>query len=284
MRQKRRTFPKSREFGDLSSGLSDSQKELAQAVRGLIERTGLSSRAIEDAIAASLRERGISEGYLSKSVLSKLANGGHKRPPREAPLRELHTLAVDSPNTEGTVISWGKLNRLRLALSHLTTEEQPQLSVPCPTCGTAMAPERGKTLEQTSAAVKPAETVTAVRPDVVPVPHYEGDRHNSGSIDVAWPPAKDLAVYISAGNFERVNGLIRYIGTEAPPDETANAVVSCRELGLDEATEIIIGYAGGRSELDVLQILQLLLQRDQRRDADILLERALASLISSRSS
>ncbi|MFI5537944.1 hypothetical protein ACIA5H_16280 [Nocardia sp. NPDC051900] len=86
-------------------------------------------------------------------------------------------------------------------------------------------------------------------------------------------------MYISAGNFERVNGLIRYVGTEAAPDETADAVASCRELGLDEATDTIIGYAGSRSGLDVLQILQSLNQRGKRRDADILLERALASLI-----
>ncbi|WP_280259014.1 hypothetical protein [Nocardia abscessus] len=93
-----------------------------------------------------------------------------------------------------------------------------------------------------------------------------------------------MAGYISAGNFERVNGLIRYVGIEAAPAETADAVVSCRELGLDEATDTIISYAGSRSELDVFQILQSLNQRDKRTDADILLERALASSIRSRSS
>ncbi|MEU2174832.1 hypothetical protein ABZ552_11470 [Nocardia sp. NPDC019219] len=138
--------------------------------------------------------------------------------------------------------------------------------------------------EQASAATKPAELLTATTTDVVPVPSLMGDRHNIGTIDVAWPPAMDLAGYISAGNFERVNGLIRYVGTEATPAETADAVISCRELGLDEATDTIISYAGSRSELDVFQILQSLNRRDKRTDADILLERALASLIRSRSS
>ncbi|MBF6302563.1 hypothetical protein IU459_34240 [Nocardia amamiensis] len=283
MRQ-RGTFPQRGEFGDLSLDLSDSQKELAQAVRGLIEQIGLSGRAIEEAIAARLRERDRSEGYLSKSVLFYLANGRHKRPPREAPLRELHTLALDSCDTEGMVITWDELNSLRLALSLPSTEDEHQPTVLCPTCGAAMTLEEARALEQVSAATKPAEISPVITTDVVPVPHHVGDRHNTGTIDVAWPPAKDLAVYISAGNFERVNGLIRYVGTEAAPDETADAVVSCRKLGLDEATDTIINYAGSRSELDVLQILQSLNQRDQRPDADTLLERALASSMRLRSS
>jgi hypothetical protein len=47
-------------------------------------------------------------------------------------------------------------------------------------------------------------------------------------------------------------------------------------LGLIEAAETIISYAGSRSEREVLQILRLLNQRNRRADADALLERALA--------
>lgn len=271
-------FPQRGQFEDLSPNLSPEQRKLAEAVRGLIERIGLSCRAIEKAIAAKLPEGQRAEGNLSRSVLSDLANGRRKRPPREVPLQELHKLALDSCRTEGSVPPWEELNSLRLALSSLGPEDELQPTVPCPTCGAAL------TLEQASVAARPAEILTSITTDVAPVPHHEGDRRNSGSIDMAWPPAKDLAVYISVGNFERVNGLIRYIGTEAAPNETADAVVSCRQLGLDEATDTIISYAGSRPELDVLQILQSLNQRDKRSDADILLERALASSIRSRSS
>ncbi|WP_280450106.1 hypothetical protein, partial [Nocardia brasiliensis] len=113
-------------------------------------------------------------------------------------------------------------------------------------------------------------------PVVAPAPPAKGDRRKFVTPDVAWPPAKDLAVYISVGNFERANGLIRYVGSEASPAETANAVISCRDLGMAEATEAIITYAGNRSERDVLRILHSLKQHDRRADADALLDNVLA--------
>ncbi len=95
---------------------------------------------------------------------------------------------------------------------------------------------------------------------------------------MSWPPAQNLAVYITAGNYERANGLIRHVGSEAIPTDAADAVVSCRDLGMLEATDAIISYAAGReSKDDVLHIVHLLIQRNRRDDAETLVERAVAN-------
>ncbi|AFU04318.1 hypothetical protein AW168_06735 [Nocardia brasiliensis] len=257
-------LPQLGKFADLDRNkLSQEWLELAEAIRDLIGLTGLSCRAIVDAVAERLKElkkelgaradearadevraelAELKSRYLSKSVLADLANGKRKRP-KAIHLRELHSLALVKAGP-GAVISWDDLERLR---------------------------ER--------AAAKPAErtiSAAAITPVVAPVPHSEGDRRKFVTPDVAWPPAKDLAVYISVGNFERANGLIRYVGSEASPAETANAVISCRDLGMAEATEAIITYAGNRSERDVLRILHSLKQHDRRADADALLDNVLA--------
>ncbi|MEV6340782.1 hypothetical protein AB0M12_39455 [Nocardia vinacea] len=246
-------MPQRGEFSDLDPDdlLSPEWRLLAEVIRELIRQTGRSCRAIEQAIQEKLDDlrrktaadelRCRQEGYLTRSVLSDLANGRRKRAPKEAILRELHELARISAEAEDEVIPWEILDSIRRRLE-----------------------------------TKPAETIPAVTAGVVPVPHQEGDRHHSGNVDLVWLPATDLAVYISVGNFERANGLIRHVGTEADPAETANAVVACRDLGLLEVTDTIISYAGSRSERDVLKILHLLKQRGRRVDADALLDSALA--------
>ncbi|MCP2287378.1 hypothetical protein [Nocardia amikacinitolerans] len=273
------------EFDDLKPDLSPEQRKLAEAVRDLVRQTGRGfqklTKDIEEKRKKQLNKDGpdgyltagtdrylIKDAYLSKSVLWDVANGNRKRPPREAPLRALHEFALDIAETEDAVIPWDELNGLRRAFSPL--RKQPPSVLSCPDCG-AVIP-----VEQAIAPDKPAEIATTVMTDVAPVPRGKGDRHNSGAVDIAWPTARNLASYISVGNFERANGLIRHVGTEAIPAETANAVVSCRKLGLHEATDTIISYAARRSDGDVLRIVRSLNQQDSRVDADALLERALA--------
>ncbi|MGY1947777.1 hypothetical protein [Nocardia asiatica] len=213
--------------------------------------------------------------YLSKSVLIGLVHGKCKLAPDGTEIKALwalRELAVAQGGTEG-VITWEELNRRRLAIS--TLPHQPAGS--CSSCGTAcLACNAAAPENQAIRMPKPARTPIVDTLAVVPVPPHKGDRHSSETVDVVWLPAKNLSVYISDGNLERANGLIRHVGTEADPDETADAVISCRDMGLSDATDTIISYAGSRSERDVLQIVRSLNQRDRRADADALLERALA--------
>ncbi|MEU7138208.1 hypothetical protein ABZ942_02025 [Nocardia sp. NPDC046473] len=244
-------MPQLWKFDDLNRDkLSRGWPELAEAIRVLIRQTGLSCKAIEEAIKkklADLRDEGrqdwaeLKKGYLSKSVLADLANGNRKRSPKKAPLRELHCLALANAAPDEQVIMWEELERLRK-----------------------------------NAGAKPAETTPAVAAGVAPVPSLEGDRRNNLTVDVAWPPAKDLGVYISTGKLERANSLIRHVGTEAAPVEAASAIASCRILGLHDAAEGISSYAETRPDLDVLHILHSLKQQGRHADADALLDRVLA--------
>ncbi|MFC1400265.1 MULTISPECIES: hypothetical protein [Streptacidiphilus] len=261
-------MPRLGDFATLDPALPVEQRELAEAVRGLLLRIGLSCQHTGERL---LKEAG-TEGFLSRPVLSDLANGRRKRAPREAPLRALHSLAANSERTQGMVCSWETLNRLREALSpSLPAEEEPGKPVACPLCGAAASLEQAL-----SERVRPAD-ITASTParSVVPVPRPEGDRHNTTLPDFIWAPTEDLALYLTAGNLERANGLIRHVGTEVQPSETADAVVSCRDAGLLGAADAIISYAGRRPERDVLHILHALNQRQRRTDADTLLECAL---------
>ncbi|MFE4503896.1 hypothetical protein ACFRFQ_28905 [Rhodococcus sp. NPDC056743] len=96
-------------------------------------------------------------------------------------------------------------------------------------------------------------------------------------MDVAWPAASEVSRYLAVGALESANGLIRHVGSEASPIETAHAIASCRDLGLVDAADTIIAYAGGRARREVLQILQSLNQQGRRADADTLLTRALST-------
>ncbi|GAA5084496.1 hypothetical protein GCM10023319_29550 [Nocardia iowensis] len=239
-------------FADLDlDKLSPAWRDLAEAVRVLIRQTGRSLRAIESAIREKLDELRkearadeyklrLKYGYLTKSVLWDWAHGNRKRAPKIVQLKELHNLALASAGAADEVISWDDLERL-----------------------------------WHNVATKPAEIAPASEATVAPVPRSEGDRRNIAILEIAWRPAKDLATYISVGNLERANGLIRHVGSEADPAETADAVISCRDLGMPEATRAIIDYAGNRPERDVLHILHSLKQRGRRADADALLDRAL---------
>ena len=271
-------LPKCGEFAELNPDLTSAQRELAVAVRGLVRQVGLPCRGI----AVKLEKRAENGGYLqtagclSKSALSALINGRRKREPRHTePLHGLWELAVSNVKSGETVISWEELTELLGQLA--PPKPDASQSDLCPTCGG---------LDQRYSAVSTASEVTAPLPAtastpstsvIAPVPHKEGDRRKRGSAKLPWPAAADISKYLTAGALESANGLIRYVGTEASPTETAHAIISCRDLGLLDATATIIGYAGTRDKRDVLQILHSLNQRDRRDDADSLLNRALST-------
>ncbi|MBF6225284.1 zinc ribbon domain-containing protein [Nocardia abscessus] len=261
-------MPPRGEFADLNPDLPLEWQQFAKAVRHLILCIDLSYREIAKDI------------YRNKNALLGLTSGKLKHPPEVEMLESLHELAIERAGAEA-VISWEELDRLWRALAPSLPEDGgPAPAACCPDCGTAVfCPNCGASLprEEPATAAKPANSLSAIAADVVPVPRHTGDRHNGRTVDEVWLAAKDLAVYISAGNFERANGLIRHVGTEATPNETAAAIASCRDLGLGEAADIIINYAGSRPDRDVLQILRALNRRDRRIDADALLHRALSA-------
>ncbi|GAB2638136.1 hypothetical protein GCM10027088_12560 [Nocardia goodfellowii] len=222
----------------------------------MVRNTGLSVRAAAD------------QTYLSKSALWELANGKRKRAPSLDIVKRLHTLALSHTDADN-VIGWDELFDLWSALA-------PVPDVPtaaCASCGTAAATAVPAATVEKPASRHPSETV--------PVPPQRGDRHSRKTPSPAWPAVHDLARYITSDDWERVNGLMRHVGLETSPDETADAIASSRELNLHDAAETIISYAGRRAEGEVLRILHALNRQGLRDDADTLLE---STLVNSRPS
>jgi len=254
---------------------------MALAVRSMIEETGLPYRGIERKLMHKAELAGYlrSDGYLTRTALSRLANGQRKRAPRARPLRGLHELAVENSKSPGAVLAWTELEAVRLSFAALRAEAVIGLAA-CVACGTAcVACEAADLPGKLGSQFKPADIAS---PLVAPVPQNEGDRRNKMDYDIAWPAARDLAGYISVGDLERANGLIRHVSVEAAPTETADAVAACRDLELHEATDAIIRYAGRRPDRDVLKIVRSLNQRERRDEADTLLDHVLADTAAQR--
>lgn len=267
-------MPRRARFSDLPTDLPDERAQMALAVRTMIEETGLPYRSIERELRHKAESAGYlrSDGYLTRSVLSCLANGQRKRAPRARPLRGLHELAVENSTSPEAVLAWTELEALLLSFAALRTEAAIGLAA-CVACGTACVACKAAALPgKLGSQFKPAGIAS---PLVAPVPPSEGDRRNRLDYDIAWPAARDLAGYILVDDLERANGLIRHVSIEAPPAETADAVAACRDLELHEATDAIIRYAGQRPDRDVLEIVRSLNQRERRAEADTLLDHAL---------
>ncbi|MCX4093960.1 hypothetical protein [Nocardia sp. alder85J] len=266
-------FPQAGQFQPLDPDLPPQRRDLAEALRGLIDLTGLSQRAIIEALG----RRNISGGnaHLSRSVLSDLVNGLRVRAPREAPLRALYDFVRDTVGAERMTLSWEELSKLCNELSPLASSPRRRRSAGMCVGPATAADHVSSEAGPASPGTHSVEATVSVPPGVPPVRSSEGDRRNEEAWDLVWPPAADLRDYISSGNFERANGLIRHISIEAAPAEAAAAVVACRDLGLLDVVDTIIGYVGRRPERDVLRIVWSLNKQDRRADADAVVERAL---------
>ncbi|QLY30003.1 hypothetical protein H0264_33185 [Nocardia huaxiensis] len=254
---------KQAEFSDLDPDLPSAQRELAEAVRTLIRLCRMSGRRIAEELehGSQADGRARADRYLSKSVLSDLANGKRKRPPKKEPLEALYQLALQRKRPDETIVSWETIDRARLAMSPLDTT-CPSCGAPCPSCDTE---------------AKPAHVPIIVAAELGPVPHQQGDRPQKRDKDLTWPAARNLADYLDAGDLARINSIIRHVGTEGPPHEIADAVSSCRILDLDDIATAILSHAGSRVEREILEILFALNERDRRADSDTLLTNAIKS-------
>lgn len=277
------------EYGQIDIDANEEQRALALAVRSLLKMRGLSLRKVEVELREQVKTRRkrleqlrterdltaterldlveLAEGrFFSKSALEELVKGRRKHPPRESELRELYDFAHGG---HGSREGWEEL------LFKTIRSVRDQV---CPACGTAAAPTKE------CAGAKPAENVAVIAPGGAPVPISEGDRRNEIKLEMAWPsiaevvwsPVIELSEYVSAGKLENANGLMRHVGIEADPLETADAIVACRQVDMSDAADTIIGHAGNRKELvDVARILKSLNDRDRRADGDALLDHVL---------
>ncbi|MFC9894452.1 hypothetical protein ACFVMC_12215 [Nocardia sp. NPDC127579] len=226
-------------------GMPPERQAFCLAVRALLKGAGLSIRGA----AAQL--------YVSKTTLWEITSGKRKRAPDEKLIKQLHDLAVIHA-IPGSIIEWEELHGLLLELN-----PDSDLHPPACACG----------------AVTPQKPASQPPSAVVPVPQPKEDRHNQNLPRPAWSAVHDLARYIASGTWEHANGLMRHVGVDAPPGETALAIASARELDLHDAAETIISYAGRRSTGDVLTILHSLKSHGLRDDADTLLEHALTNRV-----
>lgn len=116
---------------------------------------------------------------------------------------------------------------------------------------------------------------------VGPVPPSAGDRRIGGTksltarptADIRWPPAAELASQIEGGDISRVAVQLFHVGAQAAPSETADAVLSFRDLRLAEAAETVISHAARRDDGEVLRVLQSLLRAEACAEARALVER-----------
>ncbi|MGW6624310.1 hypothetical protein ACWF99_24100 [Nocardia sp. NPDC055002] len=219
---------------------------------------------------------------ISKDAVFRLLKGQHKHGPRVSTLEEFYDFAKSAIDGDLDVIARKDFLDLRQGFAGApdgqTRSAVQKAAVACPQCGTPAPAELSET------AGPGPEPVDAVSGVVAPVPLAHGDRRiGSGLvIDIAWPsgpvlwpPATDLAGYLTAGQLEKSNRLIHHVATEADPDEAASAVIACRDLDLPDAVDAIINYAGLRDEREVLQILRPLLRHERHVDAEALLDRVL---------
>lgn len=88
---------------------------------------------------------------------------------------------------------------------------------------------------------------------------------------MSWPPVTTLAGYLNAGDLEGAAGMIRYAGKEADPGESADAIASCRDSGLDDATDDMLNYASRRHDRDILRIAKSLIEDDRADEVRTLL-------------
>ncbi|WP_063000363.1 hypothetical protein [Nocardia mikamii] len=247
--------------------------EKLKVERGLTEEEMHEFRALE---LSGPMKRPKPGTVLSKSALQRVVVRGRKVPFAEVALKGLYDVAHGGGGSDE---GWEELKRVNRALAGRLVAEPVTVR---PSFGATRLPSESVTNS------KPAESGTARALDNAPVPPLLGDRRNN-RLDVAWPstdevvwrPVSQLVGYVSTGELENANSLMRHVGTEAEPLETADAIVACRDVDLPDAVDTIISHAGAREELlDVMQILKSLNERDRRADSDALLVHALQNRVS----
>lgn len=217
---------------------------------------------------------------VSKYSVSRLLAGQYKFGPRESTLWQVYNFAASEIDSDLELLTWENLLELRLGIADKPGGKdiaaRLTAAVPCPQCGASVPTEPAEP------RASEEETWEAAVGVDVPVPLASGDRHINTDIawpsrPLLWPPASDLAGYIATGELESSSRMIHHVGTDALPEEAANALIACRDLDLLDALAAIINYAGLREDREVLLILRPLLLHERHADAGALLNRALSS-------
>ncbi|GIM95122.1 helix-turn-helix domain-containing protein [Paractinoplanes toevensis] len=218
---------------------TNAQRELTDALRiciSALTHAGMS----QNAVAKSL--------HMSSSALSYLITGKRKRPTRKI-LESLHQLvSLRAPNS---ALPLPTLADLLLLLDRVLYELQQ--SQPCKACGrpwdSKALPTRPSvsTVEESNPGRAPSENLA------LPVDQIDGDRQG------AWEDLADLQWRLSADELGDAAGILRHVGQDCEPTETAIAIATCVREGLGDAAKTIMTYAAQRVDEEIIVMVRALL-------------------------
>jgi predicted transcriptional regulator len=220
--------------------LPDARRNLTHAFRNCISALNAVGMS-QNAIAKSL--------HMSSSALSYMTTGKRKRPTRKM-LEDLHRLA--SQRAANNAESLPTLSELLHLLDRVLFELQQ--AQPCKACGRAWDSKAPPT-RPSPVAEKPAagyaQSVSANF--AVPVEDVDGDRQ------AAWEDLADLQRRLSADELADAAGIMRHVGQDSEPGETAIAIATCTREGLDDAAKTIMTHAAHRLDEEIIVMVRILL-------------------------
>jgi hypothetical protein len=218
----------------LPASLSPARRELAEAVRTLLDDAGGSLRSVANQI------------HSSRSALGRLAAGQVGYPDKKTVLNLLRLAARKNP---AVTMTEEELERL----VQQVWDEDPHVARP-------------------AGALADGGTTTAGpgTPHVAPVLVGGGDRRNCLTAYVRWP-IEELAKHVDNARYEHAMGMLDYAGGRAPAKEAADAIQACRDWGLAEAVDTLLRMVGRRPGTQVLAVVGHLMDVGNIADARALL-------------
>ncbi|MER5352066.1 hypothetical protein ABT093_17270 [Kitasatospora sp. NPDC002551] len=225
------------------------RRELAQAVRTLLDATGGSLRGVAGQI------------HSSRSALHRLASGSFLFPDADTVLK-LQRLAEHKAGAEVVAV-----DDLRSLLQRASGRHEP---VSAASSQAAADRPAADALDGTRRGTLAALEGGTGAPPVAPVPPVEGDRRNGQIADLHWP-VDELALHLDSGRYEHAIGMLEYAGGEAPAVESAAAIQACRSRGLTEAVDTLLRKVVSRPDGVVLAVVGHLMDSGSHADARALI-------------
>nr|BFE66239.1 hypothetical protein GCM10020063_107650 [Dactylosporangium thailandense] len=229
-------------------------------------------REFFDAIKLFHGALGMSYGGLAralhrvKSSVSDYCHGKLKRPD-PAFLTDLCDLAVKTLGEDRLPMPRARVQQIREDLE--LQQAGRQRCSACPAARTGRLTQRpaesggaGPDARDRPVGDGPANATrgSAAAIDRLPVPRPEGDRQLTIATDRLG--IRDLNARLVAGQLADAVGILRHLGLDVPPPETAAALAACRSEGLADAESALIVHAAQRAVRDVMIIAKVLLDGD----------------------
>ncbi|MBW6438295.1 helix-turn-helix domain-containing protein [Actinoplanes hulinensis] len=219
---------------DLPSGPLRQLTEAVRACLGILSDAGFSLRQAAE------------KCFVTKNVMSAIANGQRKRPDLGL-LQRIHELAEEHSDGDQRPPSLRVMERL-----HQEVIDGCQRTPACPRCGRPW--ESKERPHQTPD--KPADSTSVLqveRDTTLPVPPVLGDRQ------LASDGGADFKRLLAADRLTDLAGILRHIGRYGDPAETAATIVGCHQDGLAEAATTIMLHAAQRPSKEIMRIVGALL-------------------------